>query len=56
MYENAIIITDNQTIATPDWAKGIYILKAFTEKGNLSVFKFSFPDGHGRYLYPYSFL
>lgn len=42
MYDNAII-TDNQTIATPDWAKGIYILKAFTEKGNLSVFKILIP-------------
>ena len=42
MYDNAII-TDNQTIATPDWAKGIYILKALTGNGNLSVFKILIP-------------
>ena len=42
MYENAIV-ADNHTIATPDWAKGIYILKALTGNGNLSVFKILIP-------------
>ena len=42
MYENAIV-SDNHTIATPDWANGIYFLKALTKNGNLSVFKILIP-------------